>query len=827
MPDPSKQPPNPDEFRTYVMPPGEAGRDSGAIAEKTPPGTHPTAEPTPYVSPTDRFAPTPSGSKTPSGGVSSQFAIPHGAISPGTELFGDYVVESKLGEGGMGSVWKVFNKDLGTSTALKLIVDTNFTSDARERFRREAQLMALVRHENAVHVYRSKVQPDFAFIEMEFLKGRSIDRLLERGRPQDLPWIARIVDQLCSVLEYAHEHVKDNQGRPIKIVHRDLKPSNLMILDDATKGPYFLKVLDFGIAKKVELQASTDGAEFRTGTGGALFTLPYASPEQIGGRRDITEKADVYSVGVMLYEFLTGYRPFEEPGLIYKQISSPPPSFQERNPRVPAMPAIESLVMRCLDKDPTRRPSARGLVEEFFAVLPPDLAIPQAATGRSSTSRMRVPGTSRGPSTSDLRAASLQTQRVSEAAGSAERTEVGTSSRPSWKTEPQRPVKSSKTPRESRAAGPSSPPIGIILGAIAVLMIAVAFWIFSLPGKDTSKQGGGTPPLVPDPPAGKTSAPSTLLPEGYEEVAENKARVDGYPQVIQRRGTNIRFIYLPTRSFKLGADRDHEAFASRVAGDDPNRPFDVEKDDRRDDIPQRDVMVTHFYIQETEVTNGEIAAFMRKQGRRERDLWERGFNANPRALEGKPAVNVSKEIARAYAKSVGGDLPSELQWEFAARSADSRYRPYVWRKANHIPALVRDDLNIEVALVSGRPIDAIRGPNESRHDQTEDGVIGMMGNVREWCLDVWAPYPADDAANKLLPQRDPVNETPFGVPRSVIRGASYRSFADRCQTTWPRRLMEENDSATLSQLKENGCADDIGFRVVLPLPEPQADAAAR
>src|SRR5262249_23175715 len=146
-----------------------------------------------------------------------------------------------LGQGGMGTVWLVRHRTLGTERALKMIVSGIAHSDeARARFLLEARVLAALNHRHAVAVHDADVTDDAADIRMEDVRGRSIDRLLRQGVPMSLAWTARILTQLCDVLQAAHG---------LGIIHRDLSPSNLMLLDGFPDGQENLKVVDFGIAK--------------------------------------------------------------------------------------------------------------------------------------------------------------------------------------------------------------------------------------------------------------------------------------------------------------------------------------------------------------------------------------------------------------------------------------------------------------------------------------------------------------------------------------------------------------------------------------------------
>ena len=217
----------------------------------------------------------------------------HGMPEPGQILFGTYLVERQLGGGGMGTVWLVRNLELDSLRALKLIVPGfAFDPQARARFRREAQVMARFHHPNAVTVHAARISRDVAYIEMEYVSGKSLDRILQTGVPMPLDWAARVLAQLCDVLQEAHDN---------HVVHRDLKPSNLMLVDGLDPRKLQLKVLDFGIAKVL----GADNSEPHTSTGQLVGTVQYSSPEQAGGGA-IDHRSDIYSVGVILYEFLTG-----------------------------------------------------------------------------------------------------------------------------------------------------------------------------------------------------------------------------------------------------------------------------------------------------------------------------------------------------------------------------------------------------------------------------------------------------------------------------------------------------------------------------------------
>jgi serine/threonine-protein kinase len=269
----------------------------------------------------------------------------------------------KLGEGGMGEVWRVRHRDLDEIRAVKFILPRQAHNDeSRERLRREAQAMARVNHPHAVTVYDVSMD-DIPYIEMEYVRGRPLNKILTPKVPLPLKQTAQILEQLCDVLQNAHDH---------RIIHRDLKPSNMMLIEGGPAESIYLKVLDFGLAKFL------DPAWELTAPGLTLGTPVYMSPEQLEESSKVDARSDIYSVGVILYELLTGCRPFASTGvaLLYDIGHTAASSFKVRNPDAQVAPALEKLVLRCLEKDPQRRPgSARELAEEFLRLAKPELGI--------------------------------------------------------------------------------------------------------------------------------------------------------------------------------------------------------------------------------------------------------------------------------------------------------------------------------------------------------------------------------------------------------------------------------------------------------------------
>jgi eukaryotic-like serine/threonine-protein kinase len=218
----------------------------------------------------------------------------------GTVLAGRYRLVSMLGQGGMGSVWRAEHLALGSPLAIKLIDPSIAQSaEALSRFKREAQAAADLRSPHVVQIIDYGVDADIPFIAMELLEGESLGTRLERvGRLAPIQ-VASILSQAARALTRAHQ---------AGIVHRDLKPDNIFLIREADDD--VVKVLDFGIAKKLGALSTTSG--IKTGTGAMLGTPYYMSPEQVLGQTSIDHRTDIWALGIIAYECLTGVRPFEK-----------------------------------------------------------------------------------------------------------------------------------------------------------------------------------------------------------------------------------------------------------------------------------------------------------------------------------------------------------------------------------------------------------------------------------------------------------------------------------------------------------------------------------
>jgi len=266
-------------------------------------------------------------------------------ITAGTLIDERYRVISRVGSGGMAEVYCAEDSQLGRRVAVKLLHE-RFAQDAEfvERFRREASSAASLSHANIVSVYDRGEWGGTYYIAMEFLEGRSLDSIVREEAPLAPERAIEITDQVLRAARFAHRR---------NVVHRDLKPHNVIIDDEGR-----VKVTDFGIARA--------GASEITQTGSIMGTARYLSPEQAQGQA-VGAPSDLYAVGIMLYELLTGTVPFEGDSVVaiaLRHLSEPP---RPPSTFVPTIsPALDAIVMRALEKDPERRFAD---ADEFIAAL--------------------------------------------------------------------------------------------------------------------------------------------------------------------------------------------------------------------------------------------------------------------------------------------------------------------------------------------------------------------------------------------------------------------------------------------------------------------------
>jgi serine/threonine-protein kinase len=249
-----------------------------------------------------------------------------------------YRVVEKIGEGAMGSVYRGERIKLGRAVAIKILHDIAPDEQTRRRFEREALAMAKLEHPHCGAVIDVGVHEGYPYVVMEFVSGQNLKDLLEAG-PVPIPRAVEITRQVLSGLAHAHEH---------GLIHRDIKPANIVLSQKSGVGDH-AKILDFGIARSIHDTTNLTGALL-------IGTPNYMAPEQIKGG-DIDHRVDLYACGVMLFELLTGVKPFDakDPmAMCMQHLNTPPPRLADKAPGRD-FGGLEAVVARALEKDPANR----------------------------------------------------------------------------------------------------------------------------------------------------------------------------------------------------------------------------------------------------------------------------------------------------------------------------------------------------------------------------------------------------------------------------------------------------------------------------------------
>lgn len=296
------------------------------------------------------------------------------------QTVGNYRILAKLGTGGMGAVYLAEHPLIGKKVALKVIHrELAGNREVVQRFFQEARAVNTIGHENIVeiHDFGQTPQGDHFYI-MEYLDGRTLASVIARERQLDVLRALHIGVQLCNGLAAAHA---------CGVIHRDLKPDNVMLLQ-RQGNPDFVKILDFGLAKMF-----ASGQSPLTAMGVILGTPQYMSPEACESKRDVDHRTDVYAVGVLLFQMLTGVLPFDGASMgevLVKQVTQLPPAPRGYNPDIP--PSVEQIVLRCLAKAadgrfPTMMALRDALMapDAYLASSPPMAAARSVAPGEGPT----------------------------------------------------------------------------------------------------------------------------------------------------------------------------------------------------------------------------------------------------------------------------------------------------------------------------------------------------------------------------------------------------------------------------------------------------------
>ena len=300
------------------------------------------------------------------------------------QQLGPFAIDRELGAGAMGAVYRARYVKTGQVVAVKVMApglgDSN--PNAVARFEREAAILKQLNHPNIVRLFGVGKYQGTRYYAMEYVIGESLDRVMSRRGRMTWEEVVEMGQQLCAALQHAHE---------AGVVHRDLKPSNLMILPDGT-----LKLTDFGIAKDLDVTALTSA-------NCAVGTAAYMSPEQCRGERDITHKSDLYSLGIVFYELITGRKPFVAENAMDMFMQHVQGTFERPSRQVMDLPVwMDTLICQLLEKKPEQRPLDANMVHNALGAVQEKVEAQRSAGVDAVKARMiDRPRGSRNPDAED------------------------------------------------------------------------------------------------------------------------------------------------------------------------------------------------------------------------------------------------------------------------------------------------------------------------------------------------------------------------------------------------------------------------------------------
>ena len=642
------------------------------------------------------------------------------------QTLGKYRILEEIGRGGMGVVYKAHDTVLDRPVAIKVLAPhLTWDQEFVQRFLHEARAAARLKHTNIVTIYDVGQVQGYHFIAMEYLEGHSLAEIIRHEGPLPPERAVRILDQIAQALDYAHV-----QG----LIHRDVKPGNVIVSpqDHAT-------LTDFGVAKALAGSRLT-----RSGT--MLGTPSYMAPEQVSGQ-PVGPATDVYALGVVAYEMLGGRPPFEgdTARVLHAHVYEEPRPLPQVNLRISS--AVGAVVQKALVKEPGKR---YGSADGFAAAL-------------SQAVGLREPGIIREP----------------------------------------RPPK----PRAGRV-----PPWPLFGALAAVLVVALVFMIAHLgpgPATPVPSETVSRKTVV----ATATKVPVTLSPDvGATATAQAQATATTQAAATATRtptptvtrswtatptGTPTasptptpafsEMVPIPAGSFIQGStvDEVNYAYDLCMSYDEFDQCWRSGLDD---EVPQHEVYLDEFYIDKYEVTNAQygqcVKAGVCDPSSPLSSNTRSSYFDNPRYAD-YPVIYVTWYDAANYCRWAGKRLPTEAEWEKAARGEDGRLWP--WGNSFSL-----DMGNVRPGGVAPDTSDMTRVGSYPR-GASPYGAMDMVGNVWEWVADWY-----DDSYYQVSPSRNP--QGPASGEKKVFRGGSWNSNVGSART------------ASRAGTPPDGRYFDIGFR---------------
>ncbi len=701
---------------------------------------------------------------------------------------GQYEITALLGEGGMARVYRAHQSNVKRDVAIKVIESRlAHNPDFIKRFEREAQMIAALNHPHILKLFDFGQQNDLLYLVMELQPGGSLQQLIRARRGLTPDTAARFLDQIAGALDYAHQH---------SVIHRDLKPQNVL-LDESGNAI----LTDFGIARLVGEGAVTA----LTGTGMALGTPAYMPPEQWYGR-NIDSRSDEYALGVMAFEMLTGQLPFDgdtPPALMQQHINEPPRSLRTIRPELPQ--SLERVILKALAKAPDDRfQSAGELATAVRAAMPHEDSEPESATqdrqgiwvwgamviialigvvvillsGRgggaltptastsatapliaanpSETTAPRATSTFT-PTATDTATATFTSTATETAVPTA--THTGTTLLSLASSETLDPIQAAETlffagltqtaalwtatPTETFTPSPNF--TKTVEARLTAIVVASYTNVTALPNTLTFTptpipSNAPTFTLTPTITFTSTHTPTltftpshtptvTLTPQPTLIPAETSNAVW---MPVERDFDGVMMVLVPSGCFKMGTDNgpSNEKPVHEVCLDEP------------------------FWIDQTEVTQVQF-----------KRLWGKAENGSYFTGDNRPVEQIAWFEARDFCTLRGSRLPTEAEWEYAARGPESL--TYPWGNTFDADKVV-------YAGNSGGQTDNV-GSIPSGVSWL--GALDLSGNVAEWTSSLNQPYPyqANDGREMDTGTRTDV--------RHMVRGGSWRDFGADVRTT--------------------------------------------
>lgn len=697
-------------------------------------------------------------------------------------LEGKYKLEKRLGQGGMGVVYQARHNYLKTSHAIKVILPDLVGNDPQlvTRFRQEALAAAAIRHHNVVQVTDyGVVQDKMPFLVMEYVEGESLHDLLAREKRLSPEKAVDLMSAICAGVGAAHK-----QG----IVHRDLKPLNVMILKGSTTPAEGIKILDFGLAKikSGELLGSFIQAQ----TTGLMGSPYYMAPEQWADEEPDAQ-ADVYSLGVMLYQMLAGDVPFKGssiPAIMQKHLNNPPPAFSEMGVQVPL--AVEAAVKHCLVKDRHQRTqTVHEMVEELRrAVGYSTQALPtMGLTGALPVSQVHVltnppqakifvDNVAVGESQTDgylllegIQSGNHRLKIVKEGFHDWEN-QIVCDGNPQQVVAQLQHLSGGVIPLQTVQVGQNTPnesfgkTQGMQSGFQQTGQSTNPFQqtnqgsqIGIQPNSQVNWQASGQQSYIENNPKKSAFSPLILAITGIFALLLLTGIGTGGAYMLGVFDTKPNGTVTPTPTPGTTTPTPTTMVVKNEAVAITGGKFMMGRNEGPpQEQPAHEVTVKDFSMDKTEVTNAEYFEFVKQTGYKAPSYWTGG---KPVAGEEMlPVVRVSMDDIKAFAewrsKRDGGKyrLPTEEEWEYVARNGEAN-NLYPWGDS-------WEDGRAAVEQTTLRDVNAFpEGKNKW-------GIEGLIGNAWEWTSSELKSYPNSNFVIKKGKN-----------PEFIIRGGGFRSEA--------------------------------------------------